>query len=89
MAGRGTHAYRQVHASPTRPAAMRKTLSFAAIHFTVAFLVGYAMTGSVWVGGALALVEPMCNTVAFHFHEKVWKRIEQRRADAGHAALVT
>lgn len=58
---------------------MRKTLSFAAVHFTVAFSVGYLMTGSVWVGGALALVEPSINTVAFHLHEKVWKRLDQRR----------
>lgn len=66
---------------------MTKTLSFAAVHFSVAFLVGYAMTGSVWVGGALALVEPACNTVAFHFHEKVWKRIERRRASAASPPL--
>lgn len=59
---------------------MTKTLSFAAVHFTVAFLVGFAMTGSVWVGGALALVEPLCNTLAFHLHEKAWVRIERRRA---------
>lgn len=59
---------------------MAKTLSFAAVHFSVAFTIGYLMTGSVWVGGALALVEPACNTVAFHFHEKVWKRIEARSA---------
>ena len=65
---------------------MRKTLSFAAIHFTVAFSVGYALTGDVVVGGALALVEPMCNTVAFHVHEKVWKRIELRRATTVMAA---
>ena len=58
---------------------MRKTLSFAAMHFTVAFLLGWLFTGSVLVGGALALVEPACNTVVFHFHEKVWKRIEARR----------
>jgi len=45
-------------------------------------MVGYLMTGSVWVGGALALVEPACNTVAFHFHEKIWKRIEARRQQA-------
>ena len=44
---------------------MRKTLSFAGIHFLVAFGVGYLLTGNVWVGGALALVEPACNTVAF------------------------
>ena len=58
---------------------MTKTLSFAGVHFCVAFMVGWAMTGSLWVGGALALVEPACNTVAFHFHEKIWKRIEARR----------
>lgn len=58
---------------------MAKTLSFAALHFVVAFGVGWAMTGSWIVGGALALVEPACNTVAFHFHEKAWKRIEARR----------
>ena len=68
---------------------MAKTVSFACVHFTVAFLVGYLMTGSVWVGGALALVEPACNTVAFHLHEKVWKRIERRRAGAATAAVAT
>ncbi len=60
---------------------MSKTLTFAAMHFTVAFALGWAFTGSWLVGGALALVEPACNTVVFHFHEKVWKRIEQRRAE--------
>lgn len=60
---------------------MAKTASFALVHFTVAFSVGYALTGSVVVGGALALVEPAINTVAFHFHELVWKKIEAKRAD--------
>lgn len=60
---------------------MSKTLTFAALHFTVAFALGWAFTGSWLVGGALALVEPACNTVVFHFHEKVWKRVEQRRAE--------
>ena len=62
---------------------MRKTLSFAAVHFCIAFLVGYLLTGSMLVGGALALVEPAINAVAFHFHEKVWQRVERRRATAG------
>jgi uncharacterized membrane protein len=61
---------------------MTKTVSFAAVHFTVAFTVGYVMTGSVWVGGAIALIEPTLNTVAYFFHEKVWERIQAR----GHAA---
>ena len=60
---------------------MTKTFSFAALHFTVAFLLGWLFTGSLLVGGALALVEPACNTVVFHFHEKVWKKIELRRAE--------
>ncbi len=59
---------------------MNKTLSFAVLHFAVAFSVGWLFTGSLLVGGALALVEPALNTVVFHFHEKVWKRIERRRA---------
>lgn len=62
---------------------MAKTLSFAGLHMGTAFGIGYLMTGSPWVGGALALVEPACNTVVFHVHEKVWKRIEARRHSAG------
>ena len=58
---------------------MSKTLSFAAVHFSVAFMVGYVMTGSVLVGGAIALVEPAINSVAYHFHEQVWKRLERTR----------
>jgi uncharacterized membrane protein len=58
---------------------MAKTASFAVIHFSVAFSVGYALTGSFVVGSALALVEPAINTIAFHFHELVWKKIEVRR----------
>ena len=54
---------------------MKKTLSFAAMHFSVAFTVGYLMTGSVAVGGAIALVEPACNTVAYFFHEKFWQQM--------------
>jgi uncharacterized membrane protein len=53
---------------------MAKTLSFAVLHLTVAFSVGYLMTGSVMVGGAIALVEPAVNTLAFHVHERLWQR---------------
>lgn len=53
---------------------MTKTFSFALVHFVVAFSVGFALTGSVAVGGAIALVEPAVNTVAYFFHEKAWER---------------
>jgi uncharacterized membrane protein len=62
--------------------AMTKTLSFAAVHFSVAFTVGYLMSGSVLVGGAIALVEPAINTVAYHFHEKLWCRLAEARPQA-------
>lgn len=58
---------------------MTKTLSFAVVHFVVAFSVGYALTGSLAVGGAIALVEPLLNTVAYFFHEKAWERIRAPR----------
>lgn len=57
-----------------------KTFSFALVHMMVAFAVGYLMTGSVAVGGALAIVEPLCNTAAYYLHEKVWLKIKQRTA---------
>lgn len=61
---------------------MAKTISFAALHFSVAFTVGYLMTGSVTVGGAMALVEPAINTVAFYFHERLWQRLQPATAIA-------
>lgn len=65
------------------PNPLVKTMTFAVIHFTVAFSVGYALTGSVVVGGAIALVEPLANTVAFYLHEKVWSRLAMKRARHG------
>ena len=56
---------------------MTKTMSFAAVHYSIAFTVAYVMTGSVLIGGAIALVEPAINTVAYHFHEKIWQRKQQ------------
>ncbi len=60
---------------------MAKTMSFAALHFSVAFTVGYLMTGSILVGGAIALVEPAINTVVFFFHEKFWSKFEENKSD--------
>lgn len=61
---------------------MIKTMSFGAMHIGVAFLVVWAMTGDWRIGGATALVEPCVNTVAYHFHEKIWKRLKLRKTVA-------
>jgi uncharacterized membrane protein len=60
---------------------MAKTASFAVLHFTVAFSVGYALTGSALVGGTIALVEPAINTVVFFFHEKAWGKIQAHKSE--------
>lgn len=57
---------------------MTKTFSFAVLHVTVAFTVGYLMTGNAMVGGAIALVEPAVNTIAYFFHERFWERLRRQ-----------
>jgi uncharacterized membrane protein len=62
-----------------------KTMTFAAVHMGVAFGVVWAMTGSWMVGGAVALIEPACNTLAYFVHERAWeKRLRRRALAAGH-----
>ena len=60
---------------------MIKTITFAILHFSVAFSVAYILTGSIGVSSAVALVEPIVNTVVFYFHEKAWNRYEKNKSD--------
>lgn len=62
---------------------MTKTISFAIMHFSIAFGVAYALTGDVIIGGTVALVEPAVNTVGYHFHERVWQRLHRRSRKPG------
>ena len=57
-----------------------KTMTYLAVHLTVAFTVGYLLTGSLEIAGLITLIEPCANAVAFFFHEKFWKRVLARRA---------
>ena len=57
-----------------------KTVTFAILHMSVAFSVVWLMTGSWALGGAVALIEPAINTVAYFVHEKVWERRARRRS---------
>lgn len=56
---------------------MLKTLTFTLMHFCIAFGVTYVLTGSVAASGLVAAIEPLCNSVGFYYHEKIWQRIEQ------------
>ncbi len=61
---------------------MLKTLTFTVMHFIIAFSVAYALTGSIAVGGLVAAVEPLCNSVGFYFHEKDLETLRERRRAA-------
>ena len=91
-------AFAASHPPGTPPVQRREVFAWAMFDFanssyttvivTVAFSVVYAMTGSVLAGGLVALVEPACNTVAYHFHEKVWAFIRRRQQEtASHSAF--
>jgi uncharacterized membrane protein len=71
---------REMH---TRKRDLMKTLSFAALHFGVAFTVAYALTGSVTIAAGIGLIEPLANTVAFYFHERAWRRLDGREPSRG------
>ncbi|KPN72208.1 DUF2061 domain-containing protein [Neisseria sp. 83E34] len=58
---------------------MLKTITFAILHFGVAFSIAYLLTGSIGISGAVALIEPLANTVVFYFHEKAWNRYERKK----------
>lgn len=61
---------------------MLKTLTFTLMHFAIAFSVTYALTGSLAASGLVAAIEPLCNSVGFYFHEKLWQRIDARPSTA-------
>ncbi len=58
---------------------LSKTLSFAVLHFTVGFTVAYLLTGSFGIASAIAIVEPLANTVVFYFHEKAWDKYAAKK----------
>lgn len=61
---------------------MLKTISFALTHYTVAFTVVWLLSGDLLISSLVAMIEPAVNTVAYHFHERIWDRIRAKKARA-------
>jgi uncharacterized membrane protein len=59
-------------ARPQPGSPWRKTAWFGVCHLVIAVAVGWALTGSFVLASALALVEPLVNTVAHHFFDRWW-----------------
>ena len=51
---------------------MAKSATFGVMHLGIAFSVGYALTGSIAIAGAITVVEPLVNTVAHYFFDRYW-----------------
>jgi len=49
-------------------------------HFTIAVAVVYWATGSLALGGLVAVAEPILNVIALPFHDRLWERLEERLA---------
>ena len=56
----------------------KKTVSFSILHLGVVFLVIWLLTGSPFIGGAAAIVEPALSSLVYFFHEKVWQRFSAK-----------
>ena len=52
---------------------MAKSTAFGVLHLGIAFGVGYALSGSLAMAGALTLVEPAVNTVAHYIFDRWWE----------------
>ena len=65
---------------------LAKSSTFGIVHLLIAVGVGWALTGSLAVAGALALIEPAANSVALYFFERWWMRREPAPSALPHAA---
>ena len=62
--------------------AAAKKLSQVGTHMAIAFVIAYAVTGSVVFGGLAIIIEPVINVWLLPFHEKAWARIRNARSFA-------
>ena len=68
---------------------LAKTGSFAIVHFIVAFSIAYLLTGSIGIASALALIEPLANTVAYFLHERAWSGLPPRAAGGAETSVAS
>ena len=57
-----------------------KTVTYGVMHFVVAVAVAYALTQNWRLALAIGIIEPLVQTVFFTVHDRVWTRIEVRKA---------
>ena len=78
--GHGAHAGHS-HALPRsfKQVAL-KSVTYGLMHFAVAVTVAFALTRDIRIALAIGLIEPLVQTVFFTAHDRIWTRIEARKA---------
>ena len=66
----------------------KKTFSYYIMHITIAMLVGYFVTGSIWMAVTLSLLEPTIQAIAFFFHEKIWEATPAQRQNSNNNIVI-
>tara|TARA_R110001599_G_scaffold42875_3_gene128900 strand:+ start:3009 stop:3221 length:213 start_codon:yes stop_codon:yes gene_type:complete len=56
------------------PRNLLKTLTYSAMHLTVAVTVAYVLTQDWRIALGVGVIEPLVQTVAYTFHERLWQR---------------
>jgi len=64
-----------------------KTVTYGVMHFTVAVAVAFVLTRDWRIALAIGTVEPLVQTLFFTLHDRVWTRIEAKRAERAAAEL--
>ena len=57
-----------------------KSVTYGLMHFVVAVTVAFALTRDWRVALAIGIIEPLVQTVFFTAHDRIWTRIEARKA---------
>lgn len=82
--------FHHAHALPTSLKQIAlKTVTYAVMHFAVAVAVAYVLTGgNLRLALAIGFIEPVVQTVFFTIHDRVWARIEAKKARKRELAAV-
>lgn len=51
-----------------------KTMTYAGMHFAVAFTVAFLLSGSIEVALGIGVIEPLVQTFFYNLHESLWQR---------------
>ncbi|MEY4555098.1 MAG: hypothetical protein RL093_217 [Pseudomonadota bacterium] len=57
-----------------------KSVTYGLMHFVVAVTVAFALTQNWRLSLAIGIIEPLVQTVFFTAHDRIWTRIEARKA---------